>query len=62
MFLVGTGQSGQALQQRLLPVGAAVDPERWWAIWRKLNPKAKMEWEDGPDNPPKRPGGRLRPV
>jgi len=45
MFLIGTGQSGRSLQQRLLPVGVAIDQERWWALWRKLNPKAKLEWE-----------------
>lgn len=61
MFLVGTGQSGHSLQQQLLPVGAAVDPERWWILWRKFNPKAKVEWADGPDTPPNRLGGRSRP-
>lgn len=46
LFLVGTGQTGSVLQQRLLPMHVAVDPERWWAIWRKLNPKAKVTWEE----------------
>jgi hypothetical protein len=40
-------ESGRNESWRLIRAHQAVEPERFWELWRRFNPGSTLTWEDG---------------